>query len=150
MKIHFTKKEYRHLLELLYIADWIVNSHTTVDQEEPKDYSDIIQKVYSYSKQMGCEDLIEHEKKQGKYFPTGKAEQELETKGYIEEFENNTFWEELISRLAERDTLQKYKVDSLSEISMDKSISVRCEAEAKWAKEFEDKGLARIGIVTKA
>jgi len=62
MKINFTKKEYRSLIDLLDIANWVINAHRTGIGEEPKEYADLIQKIYSFSKEMGCEDIIEFNK----------------------------------------------------------------------------------------
>ena len=36
MKIHFTKKEYRSLIELLHIADWVVTAPAVSETERPK------------------------------------------------------------------------------------------------------------------
>ena len=38
MKIHFTKKEYRLLLDMLYIADWVMNSHQLINERSHKEH----------------------------------------------------------------------------------------------------------------
>jgi len=144
MKINFTKKEYRSLIDALDIAHWVINAHRTGIGGEPKEYADLIQKIYSYSKEMGCEDLIEFNKSLGGYFSTREFEDNSESRVYIEKFEQDTFWSELISNLADRDVFNKFKVDSFSEISTEDRIPAMCEAESKWENEFEKYGLDRI------
>ncbi len=55
MKINFTKKEYRLLLSMLEIAEWVMTSNDTGAEENPqtKPYKDVVQKLLSHSKEMG-------------------------------------------------------------------------------------------------
>ncbi len=146
MKINFTKKEYRSLIDVLEIAHWVINAHRTGIGGEPKEYADLIQKIYSYSKEMGCEEIIEFNKSLGGYFSTQEFEESSESRVYIEKFEQDTFWSELITQLADRDVFKKFKVSSLSELSADDRIPAMCESESKWEDEFTKYGLDRIGI----
>jgi len=64
MKINFTKSEYQILLDVIYMADWILHAHDTEDRSNTKEYSDLFQKLMSYAKDMGCEDLVDFDKQQ--------------------------------------------------------------------------------------
>jgi len=64
--------------------------------------------------------------------------------GYIEEFEDNSFWSELTSRLAQRDAMTELKANNLHDIDMEERIKSISNAEEKWSKEFETFGLDRI------
>ncbi len=44
-KIHFTKSEYRILLDLIYITDWILHSHDPEDQSNTQEYSNLFSKI---------------------------------------------------------------------------------------------------------
>jgi hypothetical protein len=57
MKINCTKKEYRTLIEMLLVADWVINAHE-VDEGEGvrKPYKELRKKVLSHHKVMGMED----------------------------------------------------------------------------------------------
>jgi hypothetical protein len=50
MKINFTKKEYRLLLDMVEIAEWVLNAHKSDPSDEIKKYSDLYQKILSYAK----------------------------------------------------------------------------------------------------
>ena len=83
MKINFTKKEYRQLLDLVFVGHWIVTATDEGAVESP--YDAIQQKVFSFAKEMGCEDLVEYAKEFDKYFNTADLEDEL--MGYIDKYE---------------------------------------------------------------
>src|SRR3972149_7905870 len=51
--------------------------------------------------------LIEYSKDFHEYMPTRKYEDTCSAMEFIEEFENESFWDELIDRLAERDTIRE-------------------------------------------
>ena len=147
MKINFTKKEYRSLVELLEIASWVTTSHIVDANDEPKKYNDLIQKIYSFSKEMECLDIIEHSKELDGFYPTREFEEDSEVRQYIEDFEEDTFWAELISKLSGRDVLNKYNIKSLSELETDQRIDALYESDVKWEEEINRFGLERLGVV---
>jgi hypothetical protein len=116
MKIHFTKKEYRALLDIIQIADWVMHAHDIQEKHETAYYRELFQKFYSFAKEMGFEDLIEFAKENGEYYPTRKFEDESMADPLIQSFENKSFWDNLIDRLAERDALKEKQVDSFAEL----------------------------------
>lgn len=146
MKVNFTKKEYRTLLDIIHIADWIMHAHDTEDRKDTQQYRELFQKLLSFAEEMGFADLIELAEEDGNYYPTFKFESESAAERLIQEFENHSFWEELISRLAERDVLKEKKAESISDLDPDEWISAMTTAEEKWAKEFERFDLDRITV----
>lgn len=68
MKIHFSKKEYRQLLELVFLGDWIVTAHQEGKPVSP--YDAIKNKIYSHAKDHGYENLVEYDKNTDEYFET--------------------------------------------------------------------------------
>ena len=146
MKINFTKSEYRTLLDVIYIADWILHAHDIEKRSDTKEYSELFQKLMSYAKDMGCEDLVDFDKQGNNYAESFSFEEQSLALGYINEFENDSFWEELISRLARRDALIELKVDNEQDVDRDKLYTAIGNAESKWSKEFEAFGLDRLRI----
>lgn len=57
MQIELTEKEYRRLLDLVYIGNWILNSTRGSDRFE--DYDKVESKVFSHCKDHGMQALIE-------------------------------------------------------------------------------------------
>jgi hypothetical protein len=144
MKINFTKKEYRSLLEAMQIADWVLHAHEIEPRTDTKKFEELFEKLLALANEMGCKDLVELEEDDNKYYPAIELESAVEE--FIEEFESNTFWEELVSRLSERDVLRKAKMTELMDIETKERISLFSEAEEKWTKEISSFGLDRICV----
>ena len=86
MMIELNKDQYRKLATLVFIGEWVVNSHRT--SEEEYEFTDIEQHIYSYFRDFDCEDTLEYDDEHDMYLPT--SDMEDQTMGYIEEFlENN-------------------------------------------------------------
>ena len=144
MKINFTKSEYQILLDVVYMADWILHAHDTEDRSDTKEYSDLFQKLMSYAKDVSCEDLVNFDEQQKNYAESFIFEEKSPALEYIDEFENESFWSELISRLARQDALIGLKVDNPDDVDTETLYTEIFKAEEKWSKEFEAFGLDRI------
>src|SRR5664279_2759397 len=129
MKINFTKSEYQILLDVIYMADWILHAHDTEDRSDTKEYSDLFQKLMSYAKDMGCEDSVDFDKQQKNYAELFLFEEESPAPGYIEEFEDDSFWSELISRMARQDALIELKANNPHDVETEELFAAISRAE---------------------
>src|SRR4051812_12480024 len=59
MKVSFTAKEYRQLLELVHLGMWSVTGYQGEDTAAAKRYFDFDQKLLGFATEMGCADLVE-------------------------------------------------------------------------------------------
>ena len=146
MKINFTKSEYRILLDVIYMANWILHAHDTEDRSDTQEYSDLFQKLMSYAKDIGCKDLVEFDEQQKNYAESYIFEEKSPALEYIDKFENDSFWSELISRLAQRDALIELKANNPQDVESEDLFTATSKAEEKWSKEFEAFGLSRIRL----
>jgi len=145
MNINFTKEEYLLLLDIIYMADWILHAHSIGgERSETKDYAELFQKLMIHAKDLGCSELIEFDQLAQDYGLTGVFEEESAALDYLDEFEGESFWDELISRLAMRDALIELKVSSAHEVPSEELFPVLSKAEEYWSKEFETFDLSRI------
>ena len=98
MQIDLTTKEFRHLLDLVYIGNWILNS--TRGEDRFADYDDLESKLFGLSRahKMG----ILTEDWNGIPVPS-KAYVEGGIHEAIIEYENNIFFDILAEDLARRD-----------------------------------------------
>jgi hypothetical protein len=146
MKIHFTQKEYARLLEMSYIATWIAGAH---DEDSPaaRRYDDLEQKLLALATPLGCADYVDGDQAPGEpIYPSLKLEEESPARKAIDDFEEDTFWSELVSRLAERDYMRERLKDPLpadaGEEAMRTDMFRRVgELEERYWAEFEKNGL---------
>ena len=73
MKILFTKKEYRQLLDLVYLGDWVASADR---EDDSSPYEALREKIYSYAKEFGYGDLIVYDKQFGKHIETSSFEEQ--------------------------------------------------------------------------
>ncbi len=145
MKVNFTKREYAALLDMIYLADWMLHAH--VEEEEiHDDYSALEQNILSHAREFGCENKIVYDAKLEQYFPTLAYEESEQIHGVIDNYNDETFWDELIERLAERDVLRKFGQEKLRSMSGEERMHLFWEAEKPYADEFEMNGLDRLKI----
>lgn len=142
MKINFTKKQYRSLIDLIYLGDFMVNGIRTTDRV--KEYDELREYIYSFAKQMGQDDIIEHDKERNKYFET----REFETgkvESYMEDYDNEVFWTELSARLAERDLDRLEKITGKAS-DPDLRLKKYWSKEDEYNREFEQNGLNNVEV----
>ena len=89
---------------------------------------------------MGFENLITYDKNLGGYYATFEYE-ESEHMKYIEEFEDDVFWEALPHRLAVRDLVSQVGEKGYTEMEFEKRATKLVELEAFYYEELEVNGI---------
>lgn len=98
MNIDLTGREFRRLLDLVYIGNWILNSTRTTDRFE--DYDLVQEKIFSLCSKNGMNSLIQvwH----GHVFPS-RAYEDGGIHEAIADYEDAVFFDILAEELARRD-----------------------------------------------
>lgn len=102
MKVSFTAKEYRQLLELVHLGMWTVTGYQGEDTAAAKRYYALDQRLMEMATDLGCADLVE-EREDGSLQPAPKLSEDERVRDLQSEFQNDVFWHELVARLADRD-----------------------------------------------
>ena len=98
MELELTRKQFRRLLDMVYIGNWILNS--TREEDRFKDYDEVESLLFSKAAKEGMPTLAELY--QGEVIPS-RAFAEGGIHEAIMEYENNVFFEILAEDLARRD-----------------------------------------------
>ncbi len=145
MKIFFSKKEYKILLEMMEIANWVLSSSEFEDAAQEDSYNDLEQKILSHAKSFGLEEHIVFDKRLNKYFTTQDFEERC-ILNHIDHYDNEIFWDELVNRLAKRDLLKNHSEQEIKDMDFTDYIQKVDEHEKKYGQEFEKHGLERLVI----
>ena len=133
MNIELTDKEFRRLLDTVYIGNWILNS--TRGNDRITDYDDVESRIFSYCKDHGMKALIESN--HGAVIPSA----EFENGGIhdaIADYEDSVFYEILAEELARRDMdFQPISSENLFELTS------RID---EYIEEFEQNGVDNITL----
>lgn len=98
MNIELTEKQYRYLLDLVYIGNWVLNS--TRGSDRIREYDDVESRIFSYCAAHGLSNLVQ--RTDGELIPS-RAFADGGIHDAIEDYENVTFYEILAEELALRD-----------------------------------------------
>lgn len=133
MNIELTDKEFRRLLDLVYIGNWILNSTRGEDRFE--DYDLLQEKFFAMCAKNGMRPLVESY--MGHYFPS-KAYEEGGIHEAIADYEDAVFFDILAEELARRDMLE----ENLSQDDL-RELSARMDG---YMAEFERNGIDNLSI----
>ena len=147
MKIDLTREEYKKLLDILSIADWVLNAHKPMKDDRIEPYNELYQKLLALAEQMGCGHLIEYDSFLEGYFPTGEYEDENDYQVLIDEYDDDTFWEELINRLARKDLIKQMGgLEKAASLSLEERYTKMSQLHAYYGEEFSQNGLENLQL----
>lgn len=133
MKLELTKKEFRRLLDLVYIGNWILNS--TRGEDRIQDYDRVESLLFRRAAEEGMPSLAELY--QGEIVPS-RAFVDGGIHEAIMEYENNVFFEILAEDLARRD-MDDPPIDESNYLE----LATRIDA---YISEFEEHGTDNISV----
>jgi hypothetical protein len=148
MEIILTTDEYEALLEMVQIASWILHAYRVEHEPETKAYRDLEQKILSLAKEAGFGDLVQYSEELREYFPSRAFEEEGRAMQFIEEYDEESFWDELAERLSTRDLVEEegeVKVERMDRWERATRIE---SGHGKYLEEFERHGLGRLRLQT--
>lgn len=130
----------------MYMADWMANAICEEGMKEDDGIKEARNYIFSFAKEMGYEDFVDHDEKSGKYYATFDMDDEPSTRKLIKRFEEHSAWEELTDWLGERDFFRKYTKEEIKKMSDEDRFMKRMECEMVWGEEFEKYGVERLKI----
>jgi hypothetical protein len=142
MKIELTEEQLECLVKLVYLGNVMANTWRTKDVI--KEYDDVESLVLAAAVKNGLEDRAEFEKAEKRYVPSADLEEEMAEA--VDFYDDNTFWDQLIFRMADRDFGRKYGEDALDELTTEKGTEREKPLLDKYEKEFNEHGLDRLEI----
>lgn len=143
-----TKEQYENLLKVVYLGNWMINAIRSgaPGDEQIEKYNEIAQYIYSFAKDAQLEKYIEFDEKYGEFFPTEEFEMETDIEQYRQDYDEETFWEDLIDKLAWRDFENEYGLETVKQMTPEERIEKEYPFEEKYRTEFGEYGIDRLHI----
>ena len=133
MNIELTDKEFRRLLDMVYIGNWILNSARGNDRFE--DYDELQEKLFALCPENGMRSLVQSW--QGHIFPS-RAYEDGGIHEAIADYEDAVFYNILAEELARRDLgLEDSDPENFDELT---------ERMESYLDEFEKNGLDTVNV----
>jgi hypothetical protein len=102
MKVMFTPKEYARLLELVHLGMRVVEGRQGAQAPAVSRYAELEQKLYELATPLGCAELVDIGDR-GQPVASEKLLSDERLSKLAGDYDNDTFWRELVTRLADRD-----------------------------------------------
>jgi hypothetical protein len=141
VKLNLDQEQFRTLLEIVYLGNWMVNSIRTPVLQE---HDDMTRMFFAAAQNFGLDELATHHAKSDTWRPSEAMHDAVEQ--FISDYEQEVFWSELVDALSARDldgTMGEDMVDSLDDDEYDLK---RRGFEKKYWDEFNENGVDRLFI----
>lgn len=143
MKINFSDEQFRTLIEMAYIGNWMINSFRA-DEEKVADFDELERFIFSFAEECDCGEEFDYIEELEGIYPT--LEKEVELRKTIEDYNDYHFWEILTNRLAEEEMIKVYGAGEVEAMSDDEYLDKIIDFEEKIGSELEKNGLKNVEI----
>jgi hypothetical protein len=141
MNLELEPDEYRKLVELAYLGEWMINAHHDTEYED-ESAGKILQRLLA---RPGLSDVGRDEETGEYYMETEWVERLYDA--YILDYDDHVFWDELTERLSQRDLARLRGVSSTDIVRDDDLLELR-PLEEHYRTELEEHGVDRLEIPT--
>jgi hypothetical protein len=147
MKVNITNKEYRTLLTMLEIAQWVNEAYNTETDGESGPYWEVQQRFLALAKDFGCGHLVEQHGPQGHHYPTDEFDESDPHLAILDQYSEDAFWETLEARLVRRDMVRLHGLERVQAMEPLERMKGEDPFREHYAREFEENGIERLEIV---
>lgn len=148
MKLELDSDEYLHLLYMTHLCDHLLHAYDEEGRPETDSFARLFQKIRAGAEEAGQGEMVDRDPQTGEWFESAKFDGEAPTAEFIEEYNEATFWDEITARLGLRDADRAEGEERLRQMDLDQASQLIARHEERWAKEWEQNGLMRLGVVT--
>jgi hypothetical protein len=141
MEITLTKAQYQSLLKMVFLGNWIINAPRT---ETIKEFDELEEHIFSFARTFGLENEIDFDENTGRLYPSEQFENSLSP--YIDEYNENNMWQELISILSHRDLVEEIGEDNLKDLDRDTFNETLDTLYEKYEQEFSENGIQNLRL----
>ena len=146
ISIEFSREQYQALVGMIEIADWIINSREAEPNESKRAYREVRKAILAKSAEMGLAHWIQFDAEADDYFETQEYDEIGEHRQLVNEYDEQTFWDNLVDYLSYRDLLAKYGADEVEKMSIEERHAELSKIQDVYETEFTENGLHRLTI----
>ncbi|MGQ9618640.1 MAG: hypothetical protein ACUVUG_06745 [Candidatus Aminicenantia bacterium] len=137
----FTKEQFKSLLKLISTATWVINAF----RKEPlKEFEELEQYIYSIGKKSGFSNMIDYDEDSEIFLPSDNFEDEV--MDYIDNYNEEIFWQILITRLTMRDMVRELGENAFEKLDNEQKTNRMIPIFEKYASEFSKNGIENLEV----
>ena len=141
MNITFSDEEYRRVMLLTLLGEWMINA---ILKDPDPAMEDTASKVYAQAKDTPMAELVAFNADLLSWAPT--EEFESEAHAMIDQYDDKTFWEELTARMIERDLIDQHGERTVSSMRPEQREREASSIGKAYTQEFEERGIERLRV----
>lgn len=146
MNIELSKKQFKFLLELVHLGNWVVNSNREPDVID-ENYEEIENIIYSYAKEAGFKKYVGYSEHSQTWVGSNYLFMDSDAAKLLQEYNEHNFWEDLIDNLAMKDFHDKYSEEKIQKMSTEKRFEKFYKIADLYRDEIDNHGIDRLEIV---
>ena len=147
MKIEFTPKQYEKLMQLVCLGNWVINSRLVKTLQE---YDNVESYIYSFARDFGLDKYYrEFRNDDGTKYSEVDMIEDRATMKYVDRYNEDTFWEELVDKLAHREIIKQYGRDKLAKMDAKEFLEKFLPIADKYEKIINAEGMEAIEVIMK-
>lgn len=146
--MRFTDEELLTLAEMLTLACWATFwNHKPGADDGVARYDDMLEKILTRLQHNGQGNEVEHDSERQRLRLSKKKEEGSFYAQCYDEMRNETFWDELVIRMTERELVKKYGDKHLNSLSDEERKKISEPVSKKYWEEFSRNGIGNLHII---
>jgi hypothetical protein len=141
MELTFSDEEYRRLMLLVFMGEWMMNS---IQKTPDLAFESLAFKVFAKTQGTALEPLVMYDEPTESWELTDDFD--AEAHAFIDQYDEITFWEELTGRLVERDLIDQHGERALRSMRPEQRSKAAAALAKAYTKVFEDEGLTHLHL----
>ena len=148
MNFRFSDSEIHTLVDLLSLATMVAEwNHHPAFQNQMAVINRLENKIFEHLHHAGYHQMIEFDEIEQRYQVTDEFEKKSFFSQCYEEFRQESFWEELVIRLADRDLARRIGFEAWNQLSEEQRRAQTVEQEKRYWMELEKHGIDHLHII---
>ena len=148
MHLRLTDQELATLVEMVSLAANVASwNHKDSASEKIAEFEDLESKILEKAGHSGLADWVEFDEETRRFRVREEIEQRLFYSECYEEFRNESFWDELAIRLADRDLARAIGYHAWEQLTEEERRARTASLEKRYWDEFTKNGVDRVIVV---
>ena len=150
MHLRLTEQELATLVEMVSLAAWVASWNRRPGAEDAfHTYEDIEDKILEKALHAGFGDLIELDEETQRHRLTNEYQDRSFFQECYDEFRNESFWEELVIRLADRDLIRRIGMKAWQRLGEEQRRERTQDLEQRYWDEFARSGVDNLHVIAR-
>jgi hypothetical protein len=143
MELNLSREQFETLLKAVYLGDWMVNAIRVPGTYVPE-FEELEKSLLSLAHEAGFHDAVEFGSSPSERFFKEEFHEMLQP--FIDEYDDESFWDGLVDRLASRDFEETYG-DTAKRMGQDERFEKLSAFVDKYEAEIEEHGVDRLRVM---